>query len=137
MQITFKLPFIGSSPPAAPIIHKPSIISATSVLIRWSVPEVTYSPEHYNVYYTTSSNGCSIPNNGYNRSTTLYGLNQADFFAVRDQQYSVTLNNLHPNTMYCYKVMTINSEGRNESTPQTFATLDSGEVNSRKSSNQC
>ena len=130
MQITFNLYHLGSSPPAAPIIHKPSIISAASVLIRWSVPEVTYSPEQYNVYYTTpSSNGCSISNNGYNRSTTLYGLNQADFFAVRDQQYSVTLNNLHPNTKYCYKIVAINSEGRNESTPQTFTTLNSGEVN--------
>ena len=84
---------------------------------------MTYSPEQYTVYYTTNSSGCPTNSDeGYNKSVTVYGLNHTDFFTIRDQQYNVTLNNLHPYTVYCYKVVANNTQGRNESKLITFLT---------------
>ena len=111
----------GPSLPAAPIIQPASVTSPTSAVIQWSVPVVTYSPEQYTVYYTTNSSGCPTNSDeGYNKSVTVYGLNHTDFFTIRDQQYNVTLNNLDPYTVYCYKVVATNTEGRNESSLGTF-----------------
>ena len=101
------------------------VTTPTSAVIQWSVPVVTYSPEQYTVYYTTNSSGCSTNSDeGYNKSVTVYGLNHADFFTIRDQQYNVTLNNLDPYTVYCYKVVTNNTQGRNESLLGTFQTRE-------------
>ena len=88
---------------------------------------MTYSPEQYTVYYTTNSSGCPTNSDeGYNKSVTVYGLNHTDFFTIRDQQYNVTLNNLHPYTVYCYKVVANNTQGSNESMMQIFLTNESG-----------
>ena len=74
---------------------------------------VTYSPEQYTVYYTTNSSGCPADSDeGYNKSVTVYGLNHTNFFTIRDQQYNVTLTNLYPDTVYCYKVVATNTEVR-------------------------
>ena len=89
---------------------------------------MTYSPEQYIVYYTTNSSGCPADSDeGYNKSVTVYGLNHTDFFTIRDQQYNVTLNNLHPDTVYCYKVVATNTEGRSESMLRMFVTTESSE----------
>ena len=118
----------GPSLPAAPVVHQPPVTSPTSALIQWSVPEVTYSPEQYTVYYTTNSSSCPDSDEGYNKSVTVYGLNHTEFYTIRDQQYNVTLNNLHPHTVYCYKVVVINTVGRNESALATVETIESGEL---------
>ena len=111
----------GPSLPAAPVIQPASVTSPTSAVIQWSVPVVTYSPELYTVYYTTNSSGCPTNSDeAYNKSVTVYGLNHTDFFTIRDQQYNVTLNNLDPYTVYCYKVVATNTQGRNESLSGTF-----------------
>ena len=103
------------------------VTTPTSAVIQWSVPVVTYSPEQYTVYYTTNSSGCPTNSDeGYNKSVTVYGLNHTDFFTIRDQQYNVTLNNLHPYTVYCYKVVATNTEGRNESMMGMFETNETG-----------
>ena len=89
---------------------------------------MTYSPEQYTVYYTTNSSGCPADSDeGYSKSVTVYGLNHTDFFTIRDQQYNVTLNNLHPGMVYCYKVVATNTEGRTESILMLFETTESGE----------
>ena len=116
----------GPSLPAAPVVVAP-VTTPTSALIQWSVLVVTYSPEQYTVYYTTNSSGCPTNSDeGYNKSVTVYGLNHTDFFTIRDQQYNLTLNNLHPYTAYCYKVVATNTEGRNESEARHFVTPESG-----------
>ena len=87
---------------------------------------MTYSPEQYTVYYTTNSSGCPADSDeDYSKSVTVYGLNYTDFFTIRDQQYNVALNNLHPDTVYCYKVVATNTEGRNESMLRMFETTES------------
>ena len=88
---------------------------------------MTYSPEQYTVYFTTNSSGCPADSDeGYNKSVTVYGLNHTDFFTIRDQQYNVILTNLHPDTVYCYKVVATNTEGRSESMLRMFVTTESG-----------
>ena len=111
---------------AAPVVVAP-VTTPTSAVIQWSVPVVTYSPEQYTVYYTTNSSGCPTNSDeGYNKSVTVYGLNHTDFFTIRDQQYNVILSNLHPYTVYCYKVVATNTEGRNELVLRIFITNESG-----------
>ena len=84
---------------------------------------MTYSPEQYTVYYTTNSSGCPADlDEGYNKSVTVYGLNHT----IRDQQYNVTLSNLIPYTVYCYKVVATNTEGKNVSMLRIFETIESG-----------
>ena len=89
---------------------------------------MTYSPEQYTVYYTTNSSSCPDSDEGYDKSVTVYGLNHTEFYTIRDQQYSVTLNNLHPHTAYCYKVVVTNTVGRNESVIRVLLTSESGEL---------
>ena len=89
---------------------------------------MTYSPEQYTVYYTTNSSSCPDSDEGYNKSVTVYGLNHTEFYTIRDQQYNVTLNNLHPHTVYCYKVVVNNAVGRNDTVIRTFLTGGSGEL---------
>ena len=88
---------------------------------------MTYSPEQYTVYYTTNSSSCPDSDEGYDTSVTVYGLNHTEFYTIRDQQYSVALTNLHPYTVYCYKVVATNIVGRNESTLTTIVTNEDGE----------
>ena len=118
----------GPSLPAAPVVQQPQVTSQASALIRWTVPEVTYSPEQYTVYYTPNISSCPESDKGYNTSGTVYCLNHTDFLSIRDQQYNVTLNNLHPYTVYCYKVVARNSVGRNESIVRTFKTNENSEL---------
>ena len=87
---------------------------------------MTYSPEQYTVYYTPNISSCPDSDEGYNKSDTVYGLNHTDFLSIRDQQYNVTLSNFHPYTVYCYKVVSRNTVGRNESALSTFVTNESG-----------
>ena len=91
--------------------------ATTSALIQWSVPEVTYSPEQYTVYYIKSNDRypASASDDQFNRSDTVYGLNHTGFFNIRDQHYNITLNNLDEYSVYYYKVVATNIEGRNES----------------------
>ena len=89
---------------------------------------MTYSPEQYTVYYTTNNSGCPADSDeGYNKSVTVYGLNHTDFFTIRDQQYNVNLTDLHPDKVYCYKVVATNSRGNNESMLMKFMTNESSE----------
>ena len=89
---------------------------------------MTYSPEQYTVYYTTNSSGCPADSDeGYIKSVTVYGLNYTDFFIIRDQQYNVALTNLYPYTVYCYRVVATNTEGRNESILRIFGTYEASE----------
>ena len=89
---------------------------------------MTYSPEQYTVYYTTNSSGCPADSDeGYNKSVTVYGLNHTDFFTIRDQQYNVALSNLIPYTVYCYKVVANNTEGRSETILRMFETNETSE----------
>ena len=101
----------------------PSLVTtSTSALIQWTVPEVTYSSEQYTVYYTPYNDTCAASDEFYNEHVTVDGLNHNKFFTIRDQHYNITLNNLSFYTVYCYKVVATNSEGRNESILNVFET---------------
>ena len=122
---------IGPSLPIVPELGLLKIPSTTVVTIQWTIPEVIYAAEHYNVYYALNSSGCASSDEGYNKSATVYGLNHTDFFSIRNQQYNVTLDNLLPYNYYCYKVVSRNSAGRTDSAVGIFITqLQSGEYTS-------
>ena len=115
----------GPSPPAVPTAPSASVTSPTSALIQWSIRVVPYTPEQYTVYYTTNS----CPTNsddGYDKSSIVYGFNHSDFLAIRDQQYNATLDNLRADTEYCFKVVATSTEGRSESVTSQFVTTETG-----------
>ena len=98
------------------------VATSTSALIQWSVPEVTYSPEQYTVYYTPHNTTCLSSDEFYDKTVTVNGINHTKLIYLRNQQYNTTLNNLTFYTAYCYKVVANNSEGRNESIVNEFRT---------------
>ena len=107
----------------------PVATSATkSVLIQWTIPEVTYSPEKYTVYYIINNEGRPISTDEhFNKSDSVYGLNHTGFSNIRDQHYNNTLNNLIEYTVYYYKVVATNTEGKNESNLNLFRTFSQQE----------
>ena len=92
----------------------------TSVTVQWIVTMVAYTPETYVVQYGTSSDSLR------NRSDELPG--QMDFTA-RDQEYSVQLNELIPNTTYYYKVIAKNTRGSTSSIVGNFTTENGKPIN--------
>ena len=92
----------------------------TSVTVQWIVTMVAYTPETYVVQYGTSSDSLR------NRSDELPG--KMDFTA-RDQEYSVQLNELIPNTTYYYKVIAKNTQGSTSSIVGNFTTENGKPIN--------
>ena len=89
---------------------------------------MTYSPEQYTVYYLLNNEGHSISGSDeFIKSDTVYGLNHTGFFNIRDQHYNITLNNLDEYSVYYYKVVASNTEGRNESSLNVFRTFSQHE----------
>lgn len=136
----FATAYTGPSNPRAAVLGHLVINSTTAVTVQWSVPEVTYSPELYTVYYTLNTSGCPASDESYIKSSTVYGLNHTGYITERHQQYSVVLNNLQPIRSYCYKVVSRNTAGRTDSVIGIFITLvQSGKpiTKSKKWQNHC
>ena len=103
--------------------------ATTSALIQWTVPEVTHSPEQYTVYYIINNERfpTSVRDEQFSKSDTVYGLNHTGFSNIRDQHYNITLNDLNEYTVYYYKVVATNTEGKNESNLNFFRTFSQQE----------
>lgn len=108
----------GPSKPKPLMLMSASVTFSSSTVIQWSVSEVAFTPESYTVYYALNSN-CPDLDEGFNKSDIVYGFNQTGFLTTKNQQYNVTLHNLIPHTVYCYKVVARNTVGRINSNIKT------------------
>ena len=86
-------------------------VKSDSVIIQWTVPYISYSPETYVVQYGTSRD--SLINNGNSTDSK-----------EEVMTYSVELSGLRDNTTYYVQVLATNTAQRsNRSTVHTFTTL--------------
>ena len=86
-------------------------VKSESVIIQWTVPYISYSPETYVVQYGTSRDSL-IHNSSSTRSEE------------EVMTYSVELSGLRDNTTYYVQVLATNTAQRsNRSTVHTFTTL--------------
>ena len=101
------------------------ITSTTNATVSWTVPEVTYTPENYTVYYA-SDHSCSLSGGDlekYSSSITTYTPNNqtlTDFFFDKDLNFSIEIVGLTPSTHYCCFVVATNNNGSTKSDPISF-----------------
>ena len=89
-------------------------VKSDSVIIQWTVPYISYSPETYVVQYGTSRDSLI-----HNSSST----NSEEEVMT----YSVELSGLRDNTTYYVQVLATNTAQRsNRSTVHNFTTIESG-----------
>ena len=84
-----------------------------SIMIRWTVPIIAYTPENYVVNYGTSMGSLVM--------TSAMVMSGSDFEAV-NQVFSVTLTGLVDTTTYFYQVVATNGQGSTSSDIQSFTT---------------
>ena len=94
---------IGPSPPMPPNDVKVISTSATTAVVLWTVPAITYTPETYVVSYSTGSLKRQVLMSEPVESG-------ADFDAV-NQVFFVELTGLEPNMAYNYQVISENTVG--------------------------
>ena len=86
-------------------------VKSDSVIIQWTVPYISYSPETYVVQYGTS------------RDSLIHNSSSTDS-EEEVMTYSVELSGLRDNTTYYVQVLATNTAHRsNRSTVYTFTTL--------------
>ena len=102
-------------------------VKSDSVIIQWTVPYISYSPETYVVQYGTSRDSLI-----HNSSST--------HSEEEVMTYSVELSGLRDNTTYYVQVLATNTAQRsNRSTVHTFTTLplQSGDLRSLRLNLSC
>ena len=107
---------IGPSAPIAPTVLG-STAGSTVVTINWVVTAITYTPESYFIVYGLSNDTLNL------RSSAVEGVMN---LTVTDVVHSATIANLHPFTLYYYKIEARNSFTVTESAIQTFQTREAG-----------
>ncbi len=105
--------FLGESVPTKPIDTVPTTLSSELAEIQWLIPAVVYTPENYTVFY-----GIDQTLLNYSSDVVVGTENIMD----TNQIYTVTLNNLEPNTTYYYQVTARNSIGVNSSDVEMLVT---------------
>ena len=109
----FTLSHAGPAPPQQPTNLMNVDIRATSSMIQWTVPIISYTPETYVVNYETSMNQLNVMSNPVQSGS--------DFEAV-DQMFSVELTGLVDTMIYFYQVVATNVQGSTSSVIESFTT---------------
>ena len=87
-------------------------VKSDSVIIQWTVPYISYSPETYVVQYGTS------------RDSLIHNSSSTDSEEEEVMTYSVELSGLRDNTTYYVQVLATNTAQRSSrSCVHTFTTL--------------
>ena len=90
------------------------IVASDTVIIEWTVPVISFTPETYIVHY------------GRSRNTDLSSshIESGAAFNTPNLNFSVVLSGLLPSTVYYYKVSTTNAYGSSESDLDIFVTFE-------------
>ena len=105
--------FIGPLAPSVPIDLFHTTQSSTEALISWLVPEISYTAEDYTIMYGQNQSFLNYS------SETVTG--NRDISSV-NQIYSITLDELLPNTSYYYQLIAENTIGTNSTEVRAFMT---------------
>ena len=91
--------------------------NATSATVTWLITAISYTQESYYVIYGVASDSLVT-----NSDTVQSTINITD----TNLAYSITLMELHPFTLYYYKVVATNSYSTTESLMDSFHTSEAG-----------
>ena len=111
--------FTGPRTPTAPKIGEITP-SPHSVVIRWTVSSVSYTPETYTVHYGIDSAILNLT------SDTLATNVKTDFLNIKDQDYRLVIDGLQPAQKHHYYVVSANSYASSKTAKHNFTTADSG-----------
>ena len=107
----------GPSLPLIPTPLESVTASATSATIRWLISSVAYTPENYTIAYGVSSAQLD--------STSDIVTGSQDI-TVTNAVFEVTVDGLHPFTVYYYKVEARNRHGTTLSVTYSFQSATAG-----------
>ena len=87
--------------------------AAFSTIIRWTVPNIAFTPETYVVNYGVSPGPLSLMSDE---------MQSGSDFVTENRMFSVQLTELQDSTTYLYHVMATNAFGTTLSMTQSFTT---------------
>lgn len=96
-------------PPNVELIY----LTHISAVIQWTVPTIVFSSEQYTLQYGIDMNQLNMQSQSYFSGTDI---------SVKDQVYSVRLEDLSPATTYYYRVETVNTHGTTYTDVLSFST---------------
>ena len=89
-------------------------ITSTTAMLEWTVPYISYTPEHYQVMYGFTEADLDQASQSIDGNTDLDSLNQV---------YTIQLTGLLQDTVYYWRVQSTNSFAATESTVVSFLTV--------------
>lgn len=92
-------------------------VTASSATVLWLVPYLTYTQEQYDVSYGSSRDSLDR-----SRLVTNSELN----ISASNITYSVSLQDLTPNSVYFFQIRSTNTQGETVSEIMTLTTLEAG-----------
>lgn len=110
----------GRQPPASPVALQVTSLSASSVVIPWLVPRISYTPEEYFIAYGRNEQVLDA-------NTSVTAGNQ-DITTTMERFYNA-LYDLQPQSLYFYNIVAINDAGITRSPLLMFYTSLQGECN--------
>ena len=108
----------GPSLPFPALLIDSSVVNATAAEISWIIPNISYTPESYFVYYFKDDSKDTMRSSYSVHTSEIL----EEFMYLKNTRYSVFLTNLIPNTTYWYHVISYNSEGNISSSMKIFVT---------------
>ena len=93
--------------------------------IRWTIPQVAYTPENYTIQYGTSMGSFSYTVSG----NQTINIEDYQFITDTDIQYQATITGLSVSIQYFYRIVSNNSVGSNVSIIGNFTTSESSKIN--------
>ena len=106
----------GAVAPEQPInLMNTNNTTHNSSTIKWTVPQIAFTPEIYVAHYGTSNGSLNLMSGP---------VESGDDFEAENQVYMVRLNGLNPGVLYYYQVIATNTYNSTMSGMETFHTLD-------------
>ena len=105
--------FLGQMSPEPPVDLLTYDVTTHSATVSWTVPTIAFTPETYVVHYGTSMDILD---------STSDPIPELSSFTAINNNISITLTDLIPNTMYFYYINSTNSVGSNLSQVANFTT---------------
>ena len=107
---------LGPMSPEMPTHVTVRTITIDSATVYWTVPTIAFTPETYVVHYGTNKDTLD------SMSDPVTGMN----FTTENNEFSITLPDLAPNTLYFYQVNSSNKNGSSFSQVANFTTEGQG-----------
>ena len=106
--------------PIQPLLNEVTV-TPNMATIRWTIPQVAYTPENYTIQYGTSMDNLSYTSSG----NQTINIEDYQFITDTNIQYQATIRGLSVGIQYFYRIVSNNSVGSNVSIIGNFTTSES------------